>query len=152
MSVVRCVLLDCVGVDAMCLLCVVSVRVGVAATRAFHMIVRVPQDILYAIVFVLASVGTYALEGSLWDIWVMLMSGAFAYGMRKIGVPVAPLLIAFILVPALEHSFRQALLISGGSLWVFVQRPMAAACLGIAAAWLIYSAIPQRTSNKGMNS
>jgi putative tricarboxylic transport membrane protein len=124
---------------------IVLLLFALAATRVFHLVVRIPQDILYAIVFVLASVGTYALEASLWDIWVMLISGAAAYGMRKIGVPVAPLLIAFILVPALEHSFRQALLISGGSLWVFVQRPMPAVCLGIAAAWLIYSAIPSRT-------
>lgn len=118
---------------------------GLASTRIFHFVVRIPQDFLYAVVFILAAVGTYALEGSLWDIWVMLLSGAAAYGMRKIGVPVSPLLIAFILVPVLEHSFRQALLISGGSLWVFVQRPMAATFLGIAAAWIIYSAIPSRT-------
>jgi len=117
---------------------------ALAATRAFHMVVLIPQDILYAIVFMLAAVGTYALESSLWDIWVMLISGAAAYGMRKIGVPVAPLLIAFILVPGLEHSFRQALLISGGSLWVFVERPMAAVCLGIAVIWLLYSAVPLR--------
>lgn len=122
---------------------------ALAATRVFHLVIRIPQDVLYAIVFILAAVGTYALEGSLWDIWVMLLAGALAYGMRKLAIPVSPLLIAFILVPSLEHSFRQALLISGGSLLVFVERPMAAACLGIAAAWLIYSVIPQRAPRAG---
>jgi putative tricarboxylic transport membrane protein len=58
--------------------------------------------------------------------------------MRKAGMPVSPLLIAYILIPILEHNFRQALLISGGSLRIFTDRPIAATLIAFTLAWVAW--------------
>jgi putative tricarboxylic transport membrane protein len=66
----------------------------------------------------------------------MLVFGVWGYLMRKLGIPIAPLLIAFLLVPMLERSFRQALLISGGDPTIFLTRPISAGFLLVAALWI----------------
>jgi len=44
--------------------------------------------------------------------------------MLQLNIPSAPFLIAFILGPMLEDSFRQSLLISGGSYSIFFSTPI----------------------------
>ncbi|MGE0766314.1 MAG: tripartite tricarboxylate transporter permease [Hyphomicrobiaceae bacterium] len=115
--------------------------VGFFCMGLFHYIVRVPRDILLAGVLLLAVVGTYAIESSLTDVWLMIFFGFAGYGMRKVGVPVSPLLIAYLLVPILEHNFRQTLLISGGSYSIFFERPAAATILAAAIGWIAWCMI-----------
>ena len=124
----------------------VMLVVGLGGMNLFHYIVRVPTDILFSIVLVLCVGGVYAVSSSLHEVSVMLIFGVVGYGMRKIDIPIPPLLIAFLLVPMLEHSFRQALLISGGSLWVFVTHPIAAGFLFCTVAWVMFQAIRNRRS------
>jgi len=50
------------------------------------------------------------------------------------------------LVPQLEHSLRQALLISGGSLAIFAERPIAVGILLATVAWLAYRLYRGRVS------
>jgi putative tricarboxylic transport membrane protein len=50
--------------------------------------------------------------------------GLLGFGMLKLNIPTAPFLIAFILGPMLEDSFRQSLLISGGSYSIFFSTPI----------------------------
>jgi putative tricarboxylic transport membrane protein len=76
----------------------------------------------------------------------MLIFGVVGYGMRKLDIPIPPLLIAFLLVPMLEHSFRQALLISGGSLLIFVTHPISAGFLLATVTWLVFRAYRNRRS------
>jgi len=124
----------------------VMLAFGLGCMGLFHYIVKVPRDILLAAVFVLSVVGTYAIEASLTDVWVMLIFGLIGYVMRRMDVPTAPLLIAFLLVPQLEHSLRQALLISGGSLAIFAERPIAVGILLATVAWLAYRLYRGRVS------
>lgn len=117
---------------------IVMLVVGMFCMGLFAYIVRVPRDILLAGVVVLSVVGTYAIESSMTDVWLMLVFGLMGYGMRKAGMPVSPLLIAYILIPILEHNFRQALLISGGSLRIFTDRPIAATLIAFTLAWVAW--------------
>lgn len=128
---------------------VVMLVVGLAGMNLFHYVVRIPRDLLFAIVFILSVVGTYAIDSSMLDIWMVLVFGLVGYFMRKVGIPVAPLLIAFLLVPLLEHNLRQALLISGGSFSVFVESPIAAGFLLLTAAWLAWRGYSSRRSRLG---
>ena len=57
--------------------------------------------------------------------------------MQKFGIPIPPLLIAFLLVPMLEHSMRQTLLISGGDPSVFFLRPISGGFILATTVWLI---------------
>ncbi len=52
--------------------------------------------------------------------------------LRKIDVPAAPIVLAFVLGPLAERALRQSLVMSQVSLEIFVNRPLAAALLATA--------------------
>jgi putative tricarboxylic transport membrane protein len=49
------------------------------------------------------------------------------------------MVLAFVLGPLLERSFRQSLIMSGGSFMIFVQKPLSAISLAISALLIISS-------------
>lgn len=65
--------------------------------------------------------GAYAVNNTLFDLLVMIIVGLLGFAMLRTNVPAAPFLIAFVLGPLLEDNFRQALLLSQGSLDIFVR-------------------------------
>ena len=93
--------------------------VGKVAIRFFSRVATVPNRILYPIVFVLCVFGAYAVNNNLFDVLVMLVMGLAGYMMLRLDIPVAPFLIAYVLGPLLEDSFRQSLLIADGDNSVF---------------------------------
>ena len=95
--------------------------VGKSSIRLFSRVSQIPNDILFPIVLVLCVYGGYAVNNTLFDILVMIIVGLLGFGMLRANVPAAPFLIAFVLGPLLEDNFRQALLLSGGSLDIFVR-------------------------------
>jgi putative tricarboxylic transport membrane protein len=91
----------------------------------------------------------YSLNNAIFDIGVMIVFGVVGYLMRKCGYESPPLILAFILGPKLEQSLRQSLLLSNGSLKIFVTRPIAVTCLGIAVLLLLLS-VSRYTRSKRM--
>ena len=84
----------------------------------------VPRKLLFPIVFVFCVVGAYAIHHSVFDIGILVAFGIIGFYMQKFGFATAPLLIAFILSPIGETAVRQSLLMSSGSLLIFVNRPI----------------------------
>jgi putative tricarboxylic transport membrane protein len=96
-------------------------------------LLKVPYHVLALIVVVICVIGAYSVSNSVFDVGVMVFFGAFGYLLRKGGFPAAPLILALILGPILERSLQQALLISGGDPRTFVEHPISAALLAVAA-------------------
>ena len=108
--------------------------VGLAGTRLWVQIMRVPTQFLWPTVLVLGVVGSYALRSSLFDVFVMLAAGVLGYLMIKGGYPLAPLVIGVILGPIAESGFRRAMIISGGSYdWLLNPIPLALLVLTLAS-------------------
>ena len=59
--------------------------------------------------------------------------------MKKRDWPVAPLILGFILGPMLEQNLRSSLQTSGGSLDIFITRPISAIFITVAVALVILS-------------
>lgn len=95
--------------------------IGKIAIRMFKHIASIPPEYLYPIVMVLCIFGAYAVNSSFFDLYVMIAAGALGFIMVRMHIPSAPFLIAFILGPMLEDSFRQSLLMSQGSMTIFVR-------------------------------
>ena len=93
--------------------------VGKISIRAIARIADVPHKILFPVVLVLCVFGAYAINNTIFDVLVMMIMGLVGYGMRLLGIPAAPFLIAFILGPLLEDNFRQSLLLSRGDFTIF---------------------------------
>ena len=82
--------------------------------------------------FVLCVVGGYAPTQDLHDVWLMLLFGISGYLMRKLDYPMAPMVLAIVLGPLAESSLRQSLLLSEGSLMVFIERPISGPIVAVA--------------------
>lgn len=95
--------------------------IGKIAIRLFRHIASIPPSFLYPVVMVLCIFGAYAVNNSLFDLYVMVGFGILGFLMLRMHIPAAPFLIAFILGPMLEDNFRQSLLMSQGSMTIFLR-------------------------------
>lgn len=103
----------------------------------FINILRVPQKLLMPIILVICIIGTYAVDNSMTDIWVLMISGIVGYILRKLHFPVAPLALALIIGPMMESSLRQSLMAYEEGLMVFLVHPLSRILLILAAATVI---------------
>ncbi|WP_219417549.1 tripartite tricarboxylate transporter permease [Pseudonocardia nigra] len=103
----------------------------------FVRILRVRSGVLASVAIVITLIGVYSVNNRVFDMWVVLGFGVVGYGLRRLGFEPGPLVLAFVLGALLERSFRQAMLISDGSLAVFLTRPLALAIVAAMALLLI---------------
>jgi putative tricarboxylic transport membrane protein len=101
---------------------VMLLLVSVFCIPAFATIARVPFRVLAPVVIVLCTFGTYAVNGSMVEVGIMLGCGVLGFFMRRFGLSPAALVIALVLGPIAEESLRQTLIISQGSGVIFLQR------------------------------
>ncbi len=105
-------------------------------------LLRIPFEYLSAGVLLFCIVGAYSLQQSIFDVWVMIAFGVIGYVFRKIGLPLAPLVLGLILGPAIEKSMRTSLEMSAGDYTIFLTRPLCLVLL-IAAALVLAAAAMQ---------
>lgn len=99
---------------------------GILATPLFVYVLRVPKSYLIPIVLLLCSIGTFALQASVFDLMVMLGFGLVGILLRAGSYPLSPIVIGIILGPLLENNLRRSLLISQDGYWIFLERPVSA--------------------------
>jgi putative tricarboxylic transport membrane protein len=104
-------------------------------------VLKIPYKILFPLILLFCLIGVYSVNNSLFDVTLMIFFGILGYFLRRCGFELAPLVLAFVLGPIMERTFRQSLIISGGSFLIFIQRPIAAASLLITFTLLCYSLI-----------
>ncbi|MDP1674891.1 MAG: tripartite tricarboxylate transporter permease [Burkholderiales bacterium] len=85
----------------------------------FVRLLYIPQGILYPMIVAISAIGAYAINGSVVDLWLILLFGVIGYIFDKVDIPVAPLVLSLVLGGMMEQSFRQAMTISGGELKIF---------------------------------
>ena len=102
-------------------------------------LLKVPYRILFPFILFFSIIGSYSIDNSVFDIFVMLLFGTMGYVLKKFQYEFSPLVLAFILGPMLENSLRQSLLVTGGSFSIFFTRPISASCLVIAVLLLLSS-------------
>jgi putative tricarboxylic transport membrane protein len=102
---------------------------------------KVPYHYLAATVVIICVIGAYSVKGAIFDVGVMVVFGVSGYFMRKGGFPPAPLILAIILCPMLEKAMQLSLISSGGSLDIFVNKPISAALLAVAAFLVLTPAL-----------
>jgi len=95
----------------------------------FVNLLRIPYSFLYPSILAFATLGVYAVNYSLVDVWIMTCSGLLGYLLRQFDFEIAPIVLGLVLAPMLELSFRQSLAMSAGDFAIFVSRPIAAVML-----------------------
>ncbi|HEX8664716.1 MAG TPA: tripartite tricarboxylate transporter permease [Beijerinckiaceae bacterium] len=107
----------------------------------FAAILRVPFSIIAPIILVICAVGAYTVHNALLDISVMLVFGVLGYLFKKLGYPLAPLVLALVLGDMAESSFRQAMLVSQGSVRIFWSNPLVGSIVTLALVMLFWPLI-----------
>jgi putative tricarboxylic transport membrane protein len=123
---------------------VVSMFVGNAMLLALNLpligmwvrLLRVPYDVLFPLILLFCVIGVYSVNNSRVDVYLMVLFGLVGYVMQKLGYEPAPLALAYVLGPILENSFRQSLMLSGGSFAIFVTRPISGVSMALVAILL----------------
>jgi putative tricarboxylic transport membrane protein len=104
----------------------------------FAAILRIPFSIIAPIILVICAVGAYTVHNALLDISVMLVFGVIGYVFKKLGYPLAPLVLALVLGDMAESSFRQAMLVSQGNVGIFWSNPLVATIVTLALLMLFW--------------
>ncbi len=98
-------------------------------------LLRIPYHFMYPCGLFFVAVGVYSTSNDLFEVWEVLFFGLGGLLLQAFDFPIAVILLGYVLGPLLEENFRRTLLLSRGSLAVFVERPISAGF--IAAALLL---------------
>lgn len=98
--------------------------IGMAFTRQFVKIVRMPTKILAPIICVLSVIGSYAIRNNMFDVWLLLGFGILGYFMERFHISQAPIVLALVLGPMVESELRRTLALFHGSLVPVLFRPI----------------------------
>ncbi|MDR1731287.1 MAG: tripartite tricarboxylate transporter permease [Synergistaceae bacterium] len=97
---------------------------GIFCARFFAKVTLVPREIVAFSVLGVCILGTFALDNSMFYVWVMFAFGIVGYFMKKCGYPAAPMVLAMVLGQMAEYNLRLALLMGKGSFMIFLRRPI----------------------------
>jgi putative tricarboxylic transport membrane protein len=97
---------------------------GTLGAKAFINVLKMPTQLLAPMIFVMSTIGVFAIHNSMFEVWMMLGFGVLGYGMEKLGIPTAPAVLAVILGPIAEENLRRALLISDEGALSLLQGPV----------------------------
>lgn len=90
----------------------------------FAKMLDVPGWALAPGIIAVSTVGVYAIHSTTFDLVLMAAFGLLGYLLRKCDVPMAPLILGFVLGDMMEQNLRRALSISNGELGILVSSPV----------------------------
>jgi len=98
---------------------IVFLVVGLFFAPYFAKISQIPTSILIAAISVFAIVGSFSMNNSLFDVWLMLIFAFGGFFLDKLGFSLSAIILGMILGPIAENGFTQALTISAGDSSIF---------------------------------
>lgn len=97
---------------------VIAVILVLATVPIFAATLRIPFSIIGPMI-VVCFIGAYTISGTRLDLWLVLPFGLLGYAFKKLGYPIAPMVLAMVLGDKAEDAFRQSMIMSKGSLSIF---------------------------------
>ncbi|MBX2838197.1 MAG: tripartite tricarboxylate transporter permease [Gammaproteobacteria bacterium] len=121
--------------------------------RLFIHVLKIPRELLAVIVMVLCAIGAYSIRNSAFDIYAMGVIGVLAYVLVAIRVPITPIILGMVLGPTLENEFRTAMMLSEGSMDIFLSSTTVLVFFGLALLVIVLQAMREiRLRNKPLKT
>ena len=117
---------------------IVGLLVVLTTVPFWASILRIPFSVIAPVIIVICAIGAYTVHSSMFDVWLMLVFGVVGYLFKKLKYPLAPMVLALVLGDMAEASFRQAMLLSQGSLSIFWANPLVGSIAGLAIIMLLW--------------
>ena len=125
--------------------------VSFALIRPSIYLLSMPAGAIMSGVIVVGLIGTFAIGHSMFDVFVMFMSGLIGYWLHHHGYPFAPLVLGLILGQIVDDNLRRSLLIYEGQFHDILYRPLGTLLL-MAVVFTFYWGIKRsREESKNLN-
>jgi putative tricarboxylic transport membrane protein len=98
--------------------------INIPMVGVFTRLLRTPNWLLVPGILAVSVVGVYSVHATTFDLMLMAGLGFIGYLLRKQGVPMAPLILGFVLGEMMEQNLRRALSITNGELGILVESPI----------------------------
>jgi putative tricarboxylic transport membrane protein len=113
--------------------------INIPLVGVFTKVLQVPNWLLVPGILAISTVGVYAVHATTFDLVLMAVLGIVAYVLRKQNVPMAPLILGFVLGDLMEQNLRRALSITNGELGILVESPIS---MGLWVGVVLMLAVP----------
>ena len=120
------------------------VVLGLAGLRLWMRVTDIPKSLLSTCVTVICIIGAYASSNNLYPVWVMIVTGIVGYILRKVHIPMAPIVLALVLGFMMEVNFRRAYIQSGGDFTIFNKHPITLALVVLSVVTAVWPVIRDR--------
>ncbi len=96
-------------------------------------------------ILVFCFVGAYTINNNVVDAMMTFAFGIIGYLIKRYGFERPPVILAFVLGPLVEKTFRQSMIFSDGSFTIFFARPISAFFILVALGVLITGFLKKRS-------
>lgn len=108
---------------------VISLFCGTVLMPLMSRVITIPNRILVPVIASICIAGSFAATESMFGVITMFVAGIVCYVIDKHGYPLAPLLLAFVLVPLFEKYMRRAFATTAGNPSIFWASAICKVCL-----------------------
>jgi putative tricarboxylic transport membrane protein len=116
---------------------VILLIMNIPLVGVFTRMLKVPNWALVPGILAVSTVGVYAVHSTTFDLILMSILGLVGYALRKCEMPMAPLILGFVLGEMMEQNLRRALSITNGELGILWESPISIGLWLCAAAMVI---------------
>jgi TctA family transporter len=100
-------------------------------------LLRMPYRLLYPAIIAFCSIGLYTLNNMGFEVVLGALFGLVGVVLRRLGNELAPLILGFVLGPAIEDNLRRSLLLAHGDWSTLWSRPLPAVLLAATGVLLL---------------
>lgn len=111
--------------------------INIPMVGVFTRVLRLPNWALVPGILAISAVGVYSVHATTFDLMLMSTFGVVGYLLRKQGVPMAPLILGFVLGDMMEQNLRRALSITNGELGILIESPISKGLWIVAVAMIV---------------
>ena len=126
--------------------------INIPLVGLFTRLLLVPNWLLVPGILAISAVGVYSVHATTFDLMLMGGLGVAGYLLRKCGVPMAPLILGFVLGDMMEQNLRRALSITNGEPGILIESAITKGLwFGVVAMLLVpplYRLWSQRTAKR----
>lgn len=97
---------------------------NIPMVRIFASMLKVPPWLLVPGILAISFVGVFALHSATFDLGLVVAIGVIGYILRKMGLPMPPLVLGVVLGEMMEQNLRRALSITNGELHILWNSPI----------------------------
>jgi len=112
---------------------------NIPMVRVFAAMLSIPSWLLVPGILSISFIGVYAINATTFDLMLVVGIGVIGYFLRKMNVPMAPLVLGVVLGDMMEQNLRRALSITNGEISILFESPIS---IGLWIAAVLVGVVP----------